>query len=73
MTQGGDTDGVIAGVHDTGVLTKLAQAIHLLGCVARGARDQRGARAFDIGDDSIEGRNVREVDDDVGCWGAPEL
>ena len=73
MTQGCDTDGVIAGVHDAGVLTQLAQAIHLLGCVACSARDQRRARALDIGDDSIEGRNVREVDDDVGCWGVLEL
>ena len=73
MTQGCDTDGVIAGVHDAGVLTKLAQAVHLIGCVARGARDQRGARALDIGDDGIEGHDVREVDDDVGRRGALEL
>lgn len=67
MAQGCDTDGVIAGVHDAGVLTQLAQAIHLIGCVARGARDQRGTRALDIGDDGVEGHDVREVDDDVGC------
>ena len=73
MTQGCDADGVIAGVHDAGVLAQLAQAVHLLGRVTRGARDQRRARALDIGDDSIEGRNVREVDDDVGCRGALEL
>ena len=73
MAQGCDTDGIIAGVHDAGVLTQLAQAIHLLGCVARGARDQRCARALDIGDDGIEGNDVREVDDDVGCRGVLEL
>ena len=73
MTQGCDTDGVIAGVHDAGVLTQLAQATHLLRRIARGARDQRGTRAFDIGDDGIEGRNVREVDDDVGCRSVLEL
>ena len=73
MTQGCDTDGVIAGVHDAGVLTQLTQAVHLIGCVARGAGNECGARALDIGDDGIEGRNVREVDDDVGCRCAPEL
>ena len=73
MTQGCDTDGVIAGVHDAGALTQLAQAIHLLGRIACGARDQRRARALDIGDDGVEGRNVREVDDDVGCRSVLEL
>ena len=73
MAQGCDADGVIAGVHDAGVLTQLAQAVHLLGRIARGARDQRGARALDIGDDGIEGHDVREVDDNVGRRGALEL
>ena len=73
MTQGCDTDGVIAGVHDAGVPTQLAQAIHLLGCVARGARDQRGACTLDIGDDGVKGHDVREVDDNVCCRGAFEL
>ena len=66
MTQGGDADGVVARVHDAGVLTQLAQAVHLLGRIARGARDQRGARALDIGDDGIEGHDVREVDNHIG-------
>ena len=67
MTQGGDADGVIAGVHDAGVLTQLAQAAHLLGCVARGARDERGARAGDVGGDGGQGLRAGEVDGDVGC------
>ena len=66
MAQGCDTDGIIAGVHDAGVLTQLAQAVHLIGCVACGARDQRRARALDIGDDGIEGHDVREVDNHIG-------
>ena len=73
MAQGGDADGVVARVHDAGILTQLAQAVHLIGCVARGARDQRGARALDIGDDGIEGHDVREVDDYIGYRGALEL
>ena len=60
-------------MHDPGVLTQLAQAIHLLGRIACGARDQRRTRALDIGDDGIEGHDVREVDDDVGCRGVLEL
>ena len=66
MTQGCNTDGVIARVHNAGILAQLAQAVHLLGGVARGARDQRGTRALDIGDDGIEGNDVREVDDYIG-------
>ena len=66
MTQGCDADGVIARVHNAGVLAQLTQAVHLLGGVACGARDQRRARALDIGDDGIEGNDVREVDDYIG-------
>ena len=73
MAQGGDADRVVARVHDAGILAQLAQAVHLLGHIARGARDQRRARALDIGDDGVEGHDVREVDDDVGCRGALEL
>ncbi len=54
-------------------LAQLTQAVHLLGRIARGARDQCGARALDIGDDGIEGHDVREVDDNVGRRGALEL
>ena len=73
MTQGCDADGVIARVHNAGVLAQLTQAVHLLGGVACGARDQRRARALDIGDDGFEGHDVREVDDNVGRRGALEL
>ena len=37
MAQGCDTDGVIARVHNAGVLAQLTQAVHLLGGVACGA------------------------------------
>ena len=73
MAQGCDTDGVIAGVHDTGILAQLAQAVHLLRRIARGAGNECGARALDIGDNGIKGHDVREVDDDVGCRCALEL
>ena len=73
MAQGCDTDGVIARVHNAGVLAQLTQAVHLLGRIARGARDQRGARALDIGDDGIEGNDVREVDNHIGSRCVLEL
>ena len=73
MAQGGDTDRVVARVHNTGVLTQLAQAIHLLGRIARGAGNECGTRALDIGDNGIEGHDVREVDDYIGGRCALEL
>ena len=73
MAQGGDADGVVARVHDAGALTQLTQAVHLLGCVARGARDQRGTRALDIGDNSVKSHDVREVDNHVGRRSVLEL
>ena len=73
MTQGGDADGVVARVHDAGILAQLAQAVHLLGRIARGAGNERGARALDIGDNGIKGRDIREVDDHVGRRSAFEF
>ena len=73
MTQGCDADGVIAGVHDAGVLAQLTQAVHLLGSVACGARDQRRARALDIGDAGVKGHDVREVDNHIGSRCVLEL
>lgn len=73
MTQGGDADGVIARVHNAGVLAQLTQAVHLLGSVACGARDQRRTRALDIGDDGVEGHDVREVDNHIGSRCVLEL
>ena len=73
MAQGGDADRVVARVHDTGILAQFAQAVHLLGGVACGTRDQRRARALDIGDDGIEGHDVREVDNHIGSRCVLEL
>ena len=60
-------------MHDAGVLAQLAQAVHLLGRISRGARDQCSVRSLDIGDDGVEGHDVREVDDHIGRRGALEL
>ena len=60
-------------MHDAGVLTQLAQAVHLLRRITRGAGNECRVRTLDIGNDGIEGHDVREVDDHVGCRGALEL
>ena len=59
--------------NNAGVLAQLTQAVHLLGGVACGARDQRRARALDIGDDGVEGHDVREVDNHIGSRFVLEL
>ena len=53
-------------MHDASVLAQLAQAIHLLRRIARGAGNECSARALDIGDNGVKGHDVREVDDHIG-------
>ena len=73
VAQGGDADGVVAGVHNAGALAQLAQAVHLLSRITRSAGNESCARALDIGDNGVKSRDVREVDDHVGRRSALEL
>ena len=63
----GDAERVVGAPDDGSVFAEGGNGGLFPGRVARGARDERGARAGDVGGDGGQGLGAGEVDGDVGC------